>query len=117
LLEQIDAISQEIAGYDQNIGELAAKHPELTRLESIPGVGRLTAMTFVLTLGRVERFAHSRMSPDFWGSGRSSGKAARAIRSWGFPKAAILICASCWCNARITFWVITAKIRRSGNGV
>lgn len=67
LLEQIDAISQEIAGYDQNIGELAAKHPELTRLESIPGVGRLTAMTFVLTLGRVERFAHSRDVAGFLG--------------------------------------------------
>jgi transposase len=59
-LEQIDAISRAIAGYDQQIAELAAKHPELERLESIPGVGRLTAMTFVLTLGRVERFAHSR---------------------------------------------------------
>jgi transposase len=60
LLKQIDAISGEIAGYDQKLGELAGKHPELARLESIPGVGRLTAMTFVLTLGRAERFAHSR---------------------------------------------------------
>ena len=67
LLEQIDAISREIAGYDQQIGELAAQHPELERLESIPGVGRLTAMTFVLTLGRAERFAHSRDVAGFLG--------------------------------------------------
>ena len=67
LLEQIDAISRAIAGYDQQIVELAAKHPELERLESIPGVGRLTAMTFVLTLGRVERFAHSRDVAGFLG--------------------------------------------------
>jgi transposase len=67
LLEQIDAISRAIAGYDQQIAELAAKHPELERLESIPGVGRLTAMTFVLTLGRVERFAHSRDVAGFLG--------------------------------------------------
>jgi transposase len=60
LLQQIDAISGEIAGYDQQIGTLAGQHPELARLESIPGVGRLTAMSFVLTLGRAERFAHSR---------------------------------------------------------
>ena len=67
LLEQIDAISGEIAGYDQKIGALAPGHPELARLESIPGVGRLTAMTFVLTLGRAERFAHSRDVAGFLG--------------------------------------------------
>jgi transposase len=67
LLEQIDALSRAIAGYDQQIAELAAKHPELERLESIPGVGRLTAMTFVLTLGRAERFAHSRDVAGFLG--------------------------------------------------
>ena len=37
LLEQIDAISDEIADYDQKIGELAGHRPELARLESIPG--------------------------------------------------------------------------------
>jgi transposase len=67
LLAQIDALSREIAGYDQQIGVLASQHPELARLESIPGVGRLTAMTFVLTLGRAERFAHSRDVAGFLG--------------------------------------------------
>jgi transposase len=62
LLEQIDAISRAIASYDQQIAELAGRHPELARLESIPGVGRLTAMTFVLT-----RFAHSRDVAGFLG--------------------------------------------------
>ena len=67
LLDKVDALSREITGYDQHIGELAEKHPELARLESIPGVGRLTAMTFVLTLGRAERFAHSRDVAGFLG--------------------------------------------------
>jgi transposase len=67
LLEQIDAISRAIAGYDRQIAGLAERHPELERLESIAGVGRLTAMTFVLTLGRVERFAHSRDVAGFLG--------------------------------------------------
>jgi transposase len=116
LLEQIDVLSRAIAGYDQQIGELAGKRPELARLESIPGLGRLTAMTFVLTLGRVERFTHSRDVAGFWDSGRSSGRAARAIRSWGFPKLAILICASCWCSAPTIFWAITERTRRSGDG-
>ncbi len=67
LLDQIDALSKQIAGYDQQIGELAGRHPELARLESIPGVGRLTALTFVLTLGRADRFAHSRDVAGFLG--------------------------------------------------
>jgi transposase len=67
LLDTIDTLSRGIAGYDRQIGELAEKHPELERLESIPGVGRLTAMTFVLTLGRAERFAHSRDVAGFLG--------------------------------------------------
>jgi len=67
LLDKIDALSEEIIGYDQQINQLAGHHPELERLESIPGVGRLTAMTFVLTLGRAERFAHSREVAGFLG--------------------------------------------------
>lgn len=67
LLEQIDTLSQHIGGYDQQVGELAARHPEVERLTSIPGVGKLTAVTFVLTLGRPERFAHSRDVAGFLG--------------------------------------------------
>jgi len=67
LLRQIDALSGGIGGYDRQIAGLAEGHPELERLESIPGVGRLTALTFVLTLGRVERFAHSRDVAGFLG--------------------------------------------------
>jgi transposase len=67
VLEQIDALSQRIGGYDQQIDELAAGHAEVERLASIPGVGKLTAVTFVLTLGRAERFAHSRDVAGFLG--------------------------------------------------
>ena len=67
LLQQIDALSGEIAGYHRQIDGLAEQHPELEQLESIPGVGRLTALTFVLTLGRAERFAHSRDVAGFLG--------------------------------------------------
>lgn len=67
LLEQIDALSQQIGGYDQQVGKLATAHPEVERLTSVPGVGQLTAMTFVLTLGRPDRFAHSRDVAGFLG--------------------------------------------------
>jgi len=60
LLEQIDALGRQIKEYDQGVGQVAERHPEVERLASVPGVGTLTAVTFVLTLGRPERFAHSR---------------------------------------------------------
>jgi transposase len=67
LLEHIDALSRKIQEYDQRVGELADRHPEVERLTSIAGVGRLTAVTFVLTLGRAERFARSRDTGGFLG--------------------------------------------------
>jgi len=60
LLEEIGALSERITGYDAEIGRLARRHPEVERLTSVPGVGTLTGLTFVLTLGRAGRFAHSR---------------------------------------------------------
>jgi transposase len=67
LLEQIDVLSRQVRDYDQRIGAAAAQHPEIERLTSIAGVGTLTALTFVLTLGRAERFAHSRDVASFLG--------------------------------------------------
>lgn len=67
LLEQVDALSRQVAAYDQHILKLAEQHPEIERLASIPGVGTLTALTFVLTLGRAERFARSRDVAGFLG--------------------------------------------------
>jgi transposase len=67
LLEQIDALSEAISNADQQISALARQHPELERLTSIPGVGTLTAVTFMLTLGRAERFARSRDVAGFLG--------------------------------------------------
>jgi transposase len=66
LLEQIDWLGAKIGDYDQRIAE-AARRPEVERLASVPGVGTLTAATFVLTLGRRERFAHSRDVGSFLG--------------------------------------------------
>jgi transposase len=80
LLQQIGALSQQVANYDQQIGALAERHPEVKRLAGIPGVGRLTATTFILTLGRAERFAHSRDVAGFLGL-RPQATAERCARS------------------------------------
>jgi len=67
LLEQIDGLGKQIRDYEERIAEAGAKHPELERMTSIPGVGTLTALTFFLTLGRAERFSRSRDVAAFLG--------------------------------------------------
>jgi transposase len=67
LLEHIDQLSLNIGDYDQRIKEVAAKHPEAKPLASVPSVGTLTAVTYVLTLGSRKRFAHSRDAGSFLG--------------------------------------------------
>jgi transposase len=60
LLAQIDDLTQRIKEYDQLIHALARSKPEVMQLATIPGVGELSALAFVLTLGHAGRFAHSR---------------------------------------------------------
>ena len=67
LLNQIDALSAAITAYEKQIEQIARTHPEVERLSQIPGVGTLTALTFVLRLGRADRFAHSRDAASYLG--------------------------------------------------
>jgi transposase len=61
LLEQIDALGEQIQRYDQQIEQQAAEcYPETAALDAVPGVGPLTALSFVLTLEDAGRFPHSR---------------------------------------------------------
>jgi transposase len=61
LLDQIASLSKQIAAFDHEVEKLAyAKYPETAPLLSVTGVGTLTAVSFVLTLGDKERFRHSR---------------------------------------------------------
>jgi len=60
LLAQIDAVTASIHEYDRQIMALAGQHKEVVFVQSIPGVGPLTALTFALTLGSAKRFEHSR---------------------------------------------------------
>ncbi len=60
LLKSVEAISQQIGEYDQKIEAIAKRYPEVELLTPIYGVGRLIALTYILTLKDAERFAHSR---------------------------------------------------------
>lgn len=61
VLESIEMITKQIRVLDGEIERLAdARYPQTVRLREIVGVGPITALTFVLVLGDVERFASAR---------------------------------------------------------
>jgi transposase len=61
VLEQIAAMTIKIKLYDRQIRQLGqTNYPETQALLKVPGIGDLTALTFVLTLGSKERFKQSR---------------------------------------------------------
>ena len=61
LLTQIGDLTKTIKSYDDTVEEVAAeKYPETAILRTVPGVGPIASLTFVLTLGDKDRFAASR---------------------------------------------------------
>lgn len=61
LLEVVAHVTNQIDGYEAWISALAEqRYPETSWLLQVPGVGTLTALTFVLTVDDPERFARSR---------------------------------------------------------
>jgi len=62
LLDAIGELTARINAYEEAIGGKLSqeKYPETKCLRQVPGVGPITALTFVLTLGDPRRFRHSR---------------------------------------------------------
>jgi transposase len=57
LLEALDGLEAEIRGLDRRVAEEARQRPEAVLLMTHPGVGAVTALALVLTLGPAKRFA------------------------------------------------------------
>jgi transposase len=61
LLKVLEELAVQMEDYDEKIESLSEqRYPETRWLKQVPGVGTLTALTFVLTVGEPARFAHSR---------------------------------------------------------
>lgn len=67
LLKSIEAISEQIGAYDEQIEQIAQRYPEVELLTQVYGVGTLIGLTFLLTIEDPERFAHSRDVGPFLG--------------------------------------------------
>jgi transposase len=60
LLRSVESLSAEIAAYDEQIKQLEERYPEVELLKQVYGVGRLIALTFLLTIEDPSRFQRSR---------------------------------------------------------
>ena len=67
LLEGLDRLEVEMGELDRRVGEEARQRPEVVRLMTHPGVGPVTALAVVLTLGPAERFGSAKQVGSYFG--------------------------------------------------
>lgn len=67
LLELLDRLNPTIAELTQAIEQAAEKCPQAQGLMTHPGVGALTALAFVLMIGKAERFQCGKQVGCYWG--------------------------------------------------
>ena len=67
LLEAINALTEQIHAYDKRIEEAATRYPDVERMKTVPCVGTLTALSFLLTVEDPHRLTRSRLAGCFCG--------------------------------------------------
>src|SRR5947207_3526498 len=67
LLETLDGLEAAIGELDRRVAEEARQRPEAVLLMTHPGVGSVTALAMVLTLGPAERFASGKQVGSYFG--------------------------------------------------
>jgi len=67
LLQSLEQMNREIAELDRRVEAEASRRPAAVRLMTHPGVGPVTALAMVLTVGPVERFASADQLSSYFG--------------------------------------------------
>jgi transposase len=83
LLQALDGLEAEIVELNRRVEEEVKQRPEAVRLTTHPGVGPVTALAMVLTLGPAERFESAKQVGSYFGlipSEESSGGKQRLGR-------------------------------------
>jgi transposase len=100
LLHQIGDMTVKIKEYDRAIKELTeTEYPETQALIKVYGVGYLTALTYVLTLGKKERFQRSRDVGCYLGLRPKRSQSGDSDPQLVSPRLETAICDSCWSSA------------------
>lgn len=82
LVKQIEELTERIAECEAQIEQIAARYPETALLEQVYGVGKLIALTYVLTVDDPNRFVKSRDAGCYVGlrpKRRDSGETQRQL--------------------------------------
>jgi transposase len=92
----LDRLNPTIAELSQAIEQEVEKCPAAQQLMTHPGVGVLTALAFVLIIGKAERFQCGKQIAAIWDWCRWKTPAAIGV-DWGIsPKRTGRCCVSCW---------------------
>lgn len=68
VLDLLSKLTVSIRDYDRQVEAISEqKYPETKRLKQVPGVGPITALAFLLTIGNPRRFPHSRKVGAYFG--------------------------------------------------
>ncbi len=67
LLGMLEPLNRSIAELQRAVEQQARQHPEALRLMTHPGVGPVTSLAFVLTVGPVSRFARGKQVASYLG--------------------------------------------------
>jgi transposase len=88
LVSQIGSLSEQIERYDAEVEKLAQKkYPETELLRQVSGVGPVTSLAFVLTVGDRWRFRHSRDVGPFLGLVPAQDESGESSPQLGISKA------------------------------
>ncbi|MBV8437563.1 MAG: IS110 family transposase [Silvibacterium sp.] len=87
LLQLLGELDGQIGALDQAVERAAAEHPQARLLMTQPGVGPITALAFVLTLGEVSRFEHSGKSGQLSGADSQRAQLGRPAAAGGDQQA------------------------------
>jgi transposase len=86
LLGWLDELDQEVAELDGAVEQEARNNAVAQLLQTHPGVGPVTSLAFVLTLGKIERFQHSRQVVSYLGLNPAENSSGGKQRLAGISK-------------------------------
>jgi transposase len=88
LIDQVDQLTQQIKNLGSEVEHLATgSYPETARLKQVPGVGPITAVTYVLTIEDPARFQKSRDVGSFLGLSPRRSQSGKRDPQLGITKA------------------------------
>ena len=83
----IDALTTQLRGLDRELSAEAAREPVCRRLMTVPGVGWVTALRFVATLDRIDRFGGAHQVESYLGLVPGEDSSSERQRRTGITKA------------------------------